>query len=142
MAVLDRVAGDIEGLLATIREQTSDPVQRLKNLIRLFFSIVKEKREYYCVNMDFWTQINQKENVRRAVARHYVKLRAATTTLVQQGIDSGVFKPGNASHYASIIISIVDGISLQWLFEETVFEYDEITKNCEDVVLNSLLINP
>ena len=138
MAVLDRVAGDIEGLLNDINERTQDPVERLKLLIRICFGVVREKREYYCINMDFWTQINQKEKVRQAVARHYAKFRTATALVVQQGIDAGKFKDVDASHAASMLIAAVDGLSLQWLFDETVFVYDDIVKSCEDLLLRYL----
>jgi len=138
MAVLDRVAGDIEGLLNDINERTQDPVERLKLLVRICFGVVREKREYYCINMDFWTQINQKEKVRQAVARHYTKFRTATASVVQVGIDSGRFKKVDAAHAASMLIAVVDGISLQWLFDETVFVYDDIVKSCEDLLLRYL----
>ncbi len=137
MAVLDRVAGDIESLLAAASE--NDPIARLKLIIHLCFSIVKEKREYYCINMDFWTQINQKENVRQAIAKHYSKFRLTVATIIQQGITMGVFNEGNAAHTASVIIAIVDGVSLQWLFDESVFVYDDLVKNCEELVLRFLL---
>jgi AcrR family transcriptional regulator len=135
MAVLDRVAGDIEGLLNDINDRTKDPAERLKLLIRICAGVVREKREYYCINMDFWTQINQKEKVRQAVAKHYGKFRSATASVVQQGIDVGVFKSIDPAHAASMVIALVDGLSLQWLFDESVFVYDDIVKSCEDLVL-------
>jgi AcrR family transcriptional regulator len=138
MAVLDRVAGDIEGLLVVINEKSATYEEKIRLLLKLCFSIVRDKREYYCINMDFWTQINQKEKVRQAVAKHYAKFRAATASIVQQGIDSQVFRPLDPNNAASVIISIVDGISLQWLFDESVFQYEEIVANCEEVVLRFL----
>jgi len=138
MAVLDRVAGDIESLLAGITERTQDPVEQLRQLIRICFDIVRQKREYYCINMDFWTQINQKEKVRLAVAKHYAKFRGATASIVQSGVDAGVFKSIDSAHAASVIIAIVDGISLQWLFEEASFPYDDLIKTSEEIVFRFL----
>jgi len=139
MAVLERVAGDIESLLAGITEKTQDPSEQLRQMIRVCFDIVRQKREYYCINMDFWTQINQKEKVRLAVAKHYAKFRSTTAAIVQAGVDSGVFKPIDSAHAASVIIAIVDGISLQWLFEESSFPYDDLIKTSEEIVFRFLL---
>lgn len=139
MAVLERVAGDIESLLAGISEKTQDPSEQLRQMIRVCFDIVRQKREYYCINMDFWTQINQKEKVRLAVAKHYMKFRGTTAAIVQAGVDSGVFKPIDSAHAASVIIAIVDGISLQWLFEESSFPYDDLIKTSEEIVFRFLL---
>ncbi|NBX16733.1 MAG: TetR/AcrR family transcriptional regulator [Proteobacteria bacterium] len=138
MAVLDRVAGDIEGLLAGITEKTQDPVEQLRQIMRVCFGIVQQKREYYCINMDFWTQINQKEKVRLAVAKHYGKFRNTTAAIVQAGVEAGTFKPIDPLHAASVIIAIVDGISLQWLFEESSFPYDDMIRTSEEVVLRFL----
>lgn len=139
MAVLEKVAGEIENLLATIREQTTDPREQIKQIMRLCFNIVKQKREYYQVNIDFWTQINQKEAVRAAIALHYSKFRTAAANIVQQGIDQGVFQTRDASAMASLIIAIVDGASLQWLFDEKVFDYDNMIKLSEEVILKALI---
>ena len=139
MAVLDRVSGDIESLLNDAQANSADPGERLKIILRVCFEIVREKREYYCINMDFWTQINQKEKVRQAVARHYNKFRSVTAAILQQGMDAGQFKKMDAASAASVIISIVDGISLQWLFDENAFVYDNMVKLCEDLVSDFLL---
>lgn len=138
MAVLDRVAGDIESLLAGITERTQDPAEQLRQLIHVCFDIVRQKREYYCINMDFWTQINQKEKVRLAVANHYAKFRGTTASIIQAGVDSGVFKPIDSTHAASVIIAIVDGVSLQWLFEEASYPYDDLIKTSEEIVFRFL----
>jgi AcrR family transcriptional regulator len=138
MAVLDRVASDIEGLLNVINEKSNTHEEKIRMLLKMCFSIVKNKREYYCINMDFWTQINQKEKVRQVVAKHYAKFRSSTALIVQQGTEAGVFRSIDPNNAASVIISIVDGISLQWLFDESVFQYDEIVLNCEEMVLRFL----
>jgi AcrR family transcriptional regulator len=142
MAVLDRVAGDIEGMLASVSEKTGNPVDAIKMLVSICFGIVKEKREYYCINMDFWTQINQKEKVRQAIAKHYSTFRVAAANLIQSGIDAGTFKVANASHAASIIIAMVDGISLQWLFDENTIELDQIGAGCIDLIVQYLTTPP
>jgi TetR/AcrR family fatty acid metabolism transcriptional regulator len=139
MAVLDRVAGDIEGLLADFMNRTTDPTERVRYLVQTCFLIVREKREYYCINMDFWTQINQKESVRLAIANHYTKFRAAAAAILQQGIDSGAFRQADASMLASAMIAMVDGISLQWLFDANAFNFEEMAKRCEDYVLRLVL---
>jgi AcrR family transcriptional regulator len=142
MAVLDRVAGDIESMLASVSERTENPIDALRMLVRICFGVVKEKREYYCINMDFWTQINQKEKVRQAIAKHYNTFRVAAAAMIQSGINSGVFKVDNAANAASIIIGMVDGLSLQWLFDENTIELERISDNCVELVIQYLTTAP
>lgn len=139
MTVLDHVSSDIENLLHS-GDVNSDPITRLSNVIWMCSSIVQNKREYYRINMDFWTQIDQKEKVRQEVASHYAKFRNSIAIIIQHGITQGVFRKGEALQFASMIIAMIDGIALQWLFDEGVFNYDEIVKNSEEAILSFLVI--
>lgn len=140
MSVLDRVAGDIEDVLAKSMEPISDPLEKIEKFIDISFGIVMGTKEYYQVNMDFWTQINQKEEVKKVIAKHYDKFRDAAANVIDEGIEQGVFRKNNSHHYASLIISVIDGLSLQWLFDESIFEYDEIAKVAKKNMINGLLL--
>ena len=137
MTVLDNVSSEIENLLLST-ETNQDVRLRLSNVIWMCADVVQTKREYYRINMDFWTQIDQKQKVREEIGKHYSKFRGAISQIIQQGIDQGLFRKGDATQYASIIIALIDGLALQWLFDEDAFVYDEIVKNCEETIMNFL----
>lgn len=139
MSVLDRVAGDIEGVLAEDMKSITDPAQKLDIFMSVSFDVVRSTKEYYQVNMDFWTQINQKKEVRQVISRHYAKFRDTCANVIDEGIKSGAFKDVNPHVYASFVISVIDGVSLQWLFDENVFSYDEMVKTSKDLILNGIL---
>ncbi len=142
MSVLDRVAGDIENILVTDMGSITDPVQKLRIFMSVSFDIVRGTKEYYQVNMDFWTQINQKKAVRQVISRHYAKFRDSCARVIEEGVKAGVFKNVNPHYYASLVIAIIDGISLQWLFDETVYEYDEVVKVASQQLLDGLFARP
>ena len=120
MSVLSRVAEDIEKTITHEIGKAVDPHEKLRVFIRLCMEVVHNKREYYQVNMDFWTQINQKKEVRQVIAEHYRKFRAACATIIKEGIEKGDFKKVDAMEYSSFIIAVVDGLSLQWLFDRQI----------------------
>ena len=138
MSVLDKVSGDIERVLAADMETMKDPFKKLEIFINVCFDVVRNTREYYQVSMDFWTQINQKEQVKTNISNHYEKFRQTAATVLQEGIDKKVFKPINTTYYSSYIISVIDGLSLQWLFDEKTFDYDEITKLASELIISGL----
>ena len=138
MSVLDRVAGDIESVLVEDMKSITDPAKKLEIFMSVSFDVVRSTKEYYQVNMDFWTQINQKKEVRQVISRHYAKFRDTCAAVITEGIDADVFKKVNAHVYASFVISVIDGVSLQWLFDENVFEYEEMIKTSKDLILNGL----
>ena len=140
MSVLDKVAGDIETIIAADMESISSPIEKIKVFIAVAFDIVRSTKEYYQVNMDFWTQINQKKEVRQVISRHYAKFRDNCARVIEEGVQQGVFKQVNPQHQASLIIATVDGVSLQWLFDETVYDYTEIVKTASAQLLEGLVI--
>ena len=60
MSVLSKVAGDIERVLAEDMAAIEKPIDKLGVFVDVCFDIVRDTKEYYQVNDDFWTQINQK----------------------------------------------------------------------------------
>ena len=138
MAILDRSAVDIEGMLIEKMNAVSDPLGKLEAFISVCFDVLRTKKEYYQVNMDFWTQINQKEAVRRVVARHYEKFRSVAADVISRGIAEGVFRDRDARMYASYIVAVVDGFCLQFLFDPAVFDYESIAKSISEIVIAGL----
>lgn len=142
MSVLDKVASDIERVLHADMDSITDPQKKLEIFIDICLDVVRSTREYYQVNMDFWTQINQNEEVRRVIANHYAKFRETCTAVIKAGMRQGVFRTVEPMEYSSFIIAVIDGISLQWLFDETVFDYDRIVKQTSQLILDGLKPKP
>jgi len=141
MSVLDKVAGDIERVLISEMDASDDPFRKMEIFIDVCFDVIRGTKEYYQVNMDFWTQINQKEEVREAIARHYFKFRQTGATVIKDGVDKGVFRKVDPNEFTSFIIAMVDGLSLQWLFSEKSFDYENIVKNASQLLLSGLKNN-
>lgn len=138
MAVLEKVAGNIESSMAVKMKAATDPVDKLRIFVHACFEVVRRTKEYYQVNMDFWTQINQKEEVRSAIANHYKQFRDTAASVINEGITSGNFKKIDPKTYSSFIVALVDGLSLQWLFDNKVFNYDKIVEEAVTLILRSI----
>lgn len=137
MAVLDHICRDIEGLLEGT-ESILNPIERLSHVIWMCADILRTKREYYRISMAFWTQIDQKKHVRSAISDHYASFRTAIAGIIELGIKKELFRKGNPEIYATMIIAMIDGIALQWLFDESLFDYDDLVKNCEMSIMGFL----
>jgi TetR/AcrR family transcriptional regulator, fatty acid metabolism regulator protein len=138
MSVLDKVAGDIERVLVSEMEASPDPIRKLEIFVDVCFDVVRSTKEYYQVNMDFWTQINQKLEVRTVIARHYNQFRETAIKVIDEGKSKGSFKDVNAHQYASYMIAVIDGLSLQILFDESAFEYEAMVKKAGRLLLEGL----
>lgn len=140
MSVLDRVAGDIETVLLKDMTAVEDPVEKLRIFVNVSFNIVRNTKEYYQVNMDFWTQINQKSEVREVIASHYAKFRETCVQVIEDGITKGVFKKVDPTVFASYVIAVIDGLSLQWLFDNGVYDYDATIQTAADIIMGGLVV--
>ncbi len=140
MCVLDKVAGNIEKLIADDLLSSDDPKRKLQIFVQVAFQVVSKTKEYYQVNMDFWTQINQNEEIRKAISRHYDKFRKTASRIISEGIEKKKFKTVNPEWYSSYIIASIDGLSLQHLFDDEAFDYDSISKNCFDWIMAGLTV--
>jgi AcrR family transcriptional regulator len=138
MCVLDKVAGDIERVLLEEMDSASDPLRKMEIFIEVCFDVVRSTREYYQVNMDFWTQINQKEEIRQVIAQHYSKFRSAAERVIRSGVEKGKFAKVDPIVFASYVIAVIDGISLQYLFDNKVFDYDLMVKKANAMILAGL----
>ena len=139
MSVLGKVVSDIGNVMHSDMSALDDPIKKLEIFIEVCFDIVRSTREYYQVNMDFWTQINQKEEVRSVIAKHYVKFRKTCTQVLEEGVEKGVFQNVNPTEYSSFIIASIDGMSLQWLFDDSAFDYDKIVKQVTSWIVSGIL---
>lgn len=136
--VLEKVSLGLEAQFLKNINQALSSVDKIRVFIQLAFEVVKNTKEYYQVSMDFWTQINQKEDVRQTISQHYDVLRQCGTQVISEGISSGDFKQVDPYKYASYILGVVDGISLQWLFDDEKYDYEGMAKMALEELVKGL----
>lgn len=139
MAVLNKVASDIEELISQSTGDVEDPARKLEIFVEIGMGIVRTKREYYQVSMDFWTQINQKPEVQSLIANHYDQFRKACRDIIQDGVKSGAFQKVDPVGYSAAIVGMMDGISLQWLFDPERFNYGDLVDLVKRNALSGLV---
>lgn len=134
LSVLEQVSSNIEEVLSSDLKNAPSPIEKLKIFIRVCCNVVKDTKEYYQVSMDFWTQINQKEAVKKIISEHYEQFRSAIAAIITSGINSNEFRSVNPIDYATYIIAVVDGISLQWLFAPDAFDHSSMVNFVVDEI--------
>ena len=59
--------------------------------------------------------------------------------VIQVGIDTGEFRPVDATLMARLMIATYDGLILQWLADKSGINWDASTETLTDVILQGLL---
>ena len=138
MSVLEKVAEDITSTLHQNMKSSKDPAQQLEIFITTSLNIVRTSKEYYQVNMDFWAQINQKQKVREIILEHYKEFKQTVLSVLEAGILVKVFKEVDVASFGNMIIAMIDGLSLQWLFAGETPDYEKTTAYATAWILDSL----
>ena len=133
---LMRVLGEThyEGLQRMIAE-TDDPREKLKGVVR--FQYLDESKPFHDtagVWVEFWGQAPHDREVREAVSAIQSRLRRLIADLIVQGMDKGVFRNVDPQCTASVIMSMMEGPTLQWCVDHKAVSIREISRILEDFI--------
>ena len=141
LCVLEKVVANIELLLHKTLSKASSTREKLQLFIEVCTGLVETTQPYYQVNMDFWTQINHKPEIKEIVAGYYERFRFLCTKVLEQGVKEGTFKEHSSKEYSSIIMGVVDGVSIQYLFDKNAFDYKNVIAKTTEMILNAITLN-
>ncbi len=116
----------LEWLIAEIGRQIERNVgpakgaeAKLLALVDTVFLSARENRRFFLVYLDFVAQGLRNPSFRPTNITFYNICRQIGAEIVEQGITEGVFRPVNREEAAAIIRAVFDGLSIQWLFDES-----------------------
>lgn len=105
--------------------------ERLRLNFRNLFDNGKRTRQYYTVVIDFLSQALRE----RAVQGYTEVIYDTTLTYVEwtitDGIRSGEFRQVDAASMAAVLVAMMEGLVLQWLFGRDPISLDEAYAMCE-----------
>jgi TetR/AcrR family transcriptional regulator, cholesterol catabolism regulator len=110
---------------------TSDRVsgmKRMSNLVPIIF-------EFYAVAV-------HQQWVQQFIGNYFEHFRKLLETLIQQGIDSGEFRPVNAKETAISLASVYEGLTIHWLMDPQTVQWDILSENSIPLLLDGLKVRP
>jgi TetR/AcrR family fatty acid metabolism transcriptional regulator len=105
-----------------------DPQERLNIFMRQAFDLVKNEKDYFYIVIDFWTQVNKNERMKRANIKLFKSYRDEISKILKEGVDKGVFTKMDVDYTAAVIISIIQGLIIQYVIDNNAFNYEDYTK--------------
>jgi AcrR family transcriptional regulator len=138
-SVMEKYVGENLTQIFESLEEYDDPVEKLKNLVRLTLRETKRDKEIYYVHFDYWAKISWNDEIREMNAQFYDFARDWTADCVRRGIEAGVFKEVDPREAATLINSLLIGIQAQHAFDEEAFDFERVAEMAERAVLDYLL---
>jgi AcrR family transcriptional regulator len=127
VALLEWLVEEIgQGLVARVRAEQGAEA-KLRAMIDEVFASASANRRFYTVYLDFVTHGLRNPTFRATNISFYEWCRELNREIVETGIAEGVFRPVSGEEAAAVIRGILDGLCLQWLFEE-------VPPGCEEAV--------
>ncbi len=141
-AILHRLfTGELENLEnlleaeGTVSERliqlTSDRVtgmKRMSNLVPIIF-------EFYAVAV-------HQQWVQQFISEYFKQFRKLLEDLIQQGIDTGEFRPVNATKAAISLASLFEGLTLHWLMDPQTVQWEILSENSIPMLLDGMKVRP
>jgi AcrR family transcriptional regulator len=111
--------------LAVALEGTADPEKKLGIYLDQALDLVMKEKEYFPVLFDFWTQISRNRRMKKANIKLFQSYRNECAAILREGIESGVFREMDVEYITAHIVSLVQGIIIQYVIDNNAFDYRE-----------------
>ena len=111
-SVLARLRRDLEGCCRPDRSAWEQVQLNLHNL----FGSERRTRSYYTVLIDFLAQAPREKSVRDYTRVIYQTHLSYMERTVEAGVRSGEFRPVDPHAAASMLVGMMEGLILQWLY--------------------------
>lgn len=119
--------------------KSDDPQAKLLIFISQAFGLVKREKDYFYVLIDFWTQINHNERIRKANVKLYESYREEIGKILSEGVLAGKFAEMDVNYMSALIVSMVQGTIIQYVIDNNSFDYASYTERIKDQILNMVL---
>ncbi len=105
-----------------------DPREKLAIFMKQAFDLVENEKDYFYIVIDFWTQVNKNDRMKRANIKLFKSYRDEIAKILKEGIDRGVFVKMDVNYTSAVIISIIQGLIIQFVIDNNAFDYKEFSK--------------
>jgi len=127
-AILDRVLDHVlERLLEIPLENLNrnvSPFDEMTGIFQRYRHIITSEPALLVVFYDFWVQGIREPRVRQKIVQRFGGFRGYIAQLVKDGVDKGEFSPEKSHMVPPLMLSLLEGASLQLISDPGAFNID------------------
>jgi AcrR family transcriptional regulator len=112
---------------------------KLRAVQRLHMEETIREWDFVLVQAEFWSELLRRPEIARRYARMFRNARSLLATIIEQGIADGEFRPVAAKEVASLMMAMIDGLTLQRLADKRAFSWRSASVAMDDLLFNGLL---
>jgi AcrR family transcriptional regulator len=137
--VLARCQEVFNGAVAGAMARSSDPVERMRAMIRSALDQIRDDPVNYEVFLHFTAGARSDPNLGEQIRTLWTGYRAQAAAAIRAGQRRGAFRTDiEADAMAATEIGAITGLALQWLLDPGSFLYDEAATQMEEMLMSYL----
>jgi AcrR family transcriptional regulator len=107
--------------------KAEDPREKLNIFIRQAFDLVTKEKYYPYIVIDFWSQVNKNERMKRANIKLFKSYRDEVMAILAEGVEKDIFVKMDVVYTSAVIISMIQGLIIQYIIDNKAFPYEDYT---------------
>ena len=141
-AILRRLfTGDLENLESLVQAEGTAS-ERLVRLTNDRVIGMKRMSSLVPIIFDFYAVAVHQQWVQQFIGEYFKHFRTLLEDLIQQGIDTGEFRPVNTTKAAISLASLYEGLTLHWLMDPQTVQWEILSENSIPMLLDGLKVRP
>jgi AcrR family transcriptional regulator len=138
LAVLDEMQIFYEKRQDYLTSKVLDPVKKLELFSHQQKQLLQDYPEMEEIFLDFWGHGLIDAEVREKIESMYEAWRRDMRLVFYDGIQRGEFDPGQAEIAPFVLVALLEGISLQYLINGSIFDLEQIFQLTNQIILSLL----
>lgn len=131
----------LEAQIQDVVGAVKDPSQQIMMFYEQYFATIEKYSDTYYIYFDFWTELVRNPQINpQEIKDVYQSLRALVAGILEDGVSLGIFKKMDAQGKSIQLLSMIDGLLLQWLMDREAFSLKEIGTDSVQSFLDSLVL--
>lgn len=137
LSVMKEYLGQMAAALHPVLESTQPASEKLHQVAESLAVSMEEAQPFINVMVDFWAQTRHEEDVNQLLLETYAFYSKVLSSIIEEGVRQGEFRPVNPADLASLLIGVVDGLMIQQL-HLGITDWQGVTQTLLDVLLKGL----
>jgi AcrR family transcriptional regulator len=138
----DLIMNDMGERIDLVLKETNNPEEKISAVISVTYGALQElSPDLIQIFLDFWSEgIRQTDKSKPAINLRslYSDYRRQLSDILNDGIKQGLFRPMDTTCAASTIMAIIDGLLLQIILDNNVFDNNKIIDEMTGMILTGV----
>jgi AcrR family transcriptional regulator len=140
--ILSRLLREPAEFIKRAVDAAGRPLDKLRAYVAANFEFMKSHRNHYVALVGLWESKSASQQSNRFKADAYEPSRRYLTRILDEGSRSGELRALPHETLASVIQAAIDGVMLQWVFDEAAVDLDACREEILEMITPHVAGNP